>query len=94
MGIRTWLRKWLADDRDAPQAREILSGSEPPVELDVKNAMRLTVGSAINGHVIQIGRFKPNPHGPDWTYDTYLVPEGTDMVEALKTCITLGALTK
>jgi hypothetical protein len=92
MGIRNWLRELILGV-DKP-ARPIAVGHEQPVELDAKAATRFTIARAINGHVIQIGRFKPNPHGPDWTHDMYLVPDGADMMEAIKTSIALGALNK
>lgn len=93
MGLRTWLVNWLVKGQ-APNKKMIDLESAQPIEFDELKAMRFTIVKAINGHMIQIGRYKPNPHGPDWKFDTYLVPEGTDMVDAIKTCITLGALTK
>ena len=93
MGLRTWLVNWLVKGQ-TPNIKMGALASAPPGEFDETKATRLTIVKAINGHMIQIGRYKPSPHGPDWTYDTYLVPEGTDMMDAIRTCITLGALTK
>ena len=93
MGLRTWLVNWLVKGQ-APINKLRDLAPAPLGEIDESKAMRFTIVKSINGHMIQIGRYKPNPHGPDWTYDTYLVPEGTDMVDAIRTCITLGALTK
>ena len=61
---------------------------------DPSTDMRFTISSAINGKVITISRYKRNPHGPDWTSQLYVVPEGADLMESVKTCITLGVLNK
>lgn len=55
---------------------------------------RFSVSSAINGKVITIGKFKRNPHGPDWTHQLYIVPEGGDLIDALRVCVTLNHLRK
>ena len=97
MRSRTWLRNWLRNWLSVGPTQGLLPRAvldSPPSEIDESKATRFTIVKAINGHMIQIARYKPNPHGPDWTYDTYLVPEGTDMMDAIRTCITLGALTK
>ena len=97
MGLRTLLRDWLiAPDRPRPSdlRAAIASNMTSPIDEDGRDATRITINKAVNGHVIQIGKFRPNPHGPDWTYELYLVPDGTDMVDSIRTCITLGALNK
>lgn len=87
--LRKTIRNWLSQSvSDAPQGA-------PALEEDPENVLsRLVISRAVNGYVIQIGKYKPNPHGPDWTFTSYVVPEGEDMTDAIKACITIGTLSK
>ena len=97
MGLRQLVYNWLTKPTRKHYGEAIQAAVQPPLTVDTtdENAeYRFTIGKAINGNVITISRFKRNPHGPDWTHQLYVVPADTDLMEAVKTCITLQALSK
>ncbi len=93
MGLRTRFLRWLQSDN-----KPVLVGRSDvaiTAEAADENAeLRFSIGKAINGRVITISKFKRNPHGPDWTHQLYVVPEGTDLMDSIKTCIIINALSK
>ena len=91
--LKRWLRKWLNSDRDYGLAR---ASTQSPVDelANMSTSVRFSITPALNGKAILVSTYKPNPHGPDWTTQLYLVPEGTSLVEAITTCITLTELSK
>jgi hypothetical protein len=91
--LRNAIRRWLNNERNYYEKPSLVA-SQPVEESPEQVVSRFTVLRAINGYVIQIGKHKHNPHGPDWTFSNYVVAEGEDLIDAVKTCITLGALSK
>lgn len=61
---------------------------------DVQAKVNFGVIKAMNGTAIRVGTFKPNPHGPDWTYELYLVGEQQSLAEAFTTILAIKAITK
>lgn len=57
-------------------------------------SIQFTINKAENGHVITFSRYRPNPHGPDWTNQLYVVPTGTDLFESLRVCAVTLELSK
>lgn len=53
--------------------------------------IQVTVMAAANGHVLQVGVHKLNPHGLDWTYHLYTVRPDESIVDAISTCVVLYA---
>ena len=91
MGIRRLIYNWLTKPVRKPNfgiATEQAAGTTLTAEY------RLTIGRAINGSVITVSKFKRNPHGPDWTHQLYVVPEGTDLMDSIRTCLAIQAPTK
>lgn len=39
--------------------------------------------TARNGKILQVGVYKPNPRGADWTYYYYLVADGESVADAV-----------
>ena len=62
--------------------------------LDVENntMLRIDIITALNGRVLQIGKFKPNPHGPDWTFELYLVPDDQSLADAISAVLAMRGL--
>ena len=87
--LRKTIRNWLSQSNSDPLQRVHVPEEGPENVLS-----RLVIARAVNGYVLQIGKYKPNPHGPDWTYTNYVVPEGEDITDAIKACITIGTLSK
>lgn len=85
--IRRWLLR-LLNEGDAPK----LETANTFDAVDQSTA-RIHINKAMNGHIVQILTYKHNPHGPDWTGDLILVPEGADLMEAIKIGLVAKAVT-
>jgi hypothetical protein len=59
----------------------------PPMGGALRNAggsqTSISIIPALNGRVIEIGNYRQNMHGPDWTYEHYVVPEGEPLEAAM-----------
>lgn len=88
MSIKSWIRRWLASDQQTLAGLVHASGEERTS----KPAYRLTVLRCLNGRAIEIGTYKPNPHGPDWTFDMFIVPEGDLISDAIVKVLAIKAL--
>ncbi len=59
----------------------------PPLGGALRNAggsqTSISIIPALNGRVIEIGNYRQNMHGPDWTYEHYVVPEGEPLEAAM-----------
>lgn len=53
---------------------------------------RIGVLKAMNGRVLELSTFKPNPHGPDWTTEMFIVPEDQTLNEAIGMLLTLKGM--
>lgn len=52
----------------------------------------LSVINAINGRVIEIGNYAPNPHGPDWSYEHYIIADGEPLEPAMATILLMKGM--
>lgn len=89
--VKIALAKWLV--RDQLQDAQMLCNSPVMAGQGVAAAapqVRIGILEAINGRILEIGTYKPNLHGPDWTNEYYLVRED----ETLSDALTLMLLTK
>lgn len=89
MSIKRWLRRWLHSDDSGIQLANTAVAS-PADELPT--AYRINVTRALNGHIVHVLTHKSNPYGPDWTGDVTVVPEGGDLMEAIKIGIAAAGL--
>lgn len=88
MSFRKWIRVWLNADRvsqPAPIAAEGHERSSPPT-------VRVSVLPAMNGRILEVGVYKPNPRGPDWTYEMFIVPENATLASAITTVLAMKAV--
>lgn len=84
--MKRLIQKWLGLPVDNGLA--LVSSAGRPFEQDCK--LRVELLEAVNGRVLQIGKYKPNPHGPDWTFTLYVVPNDQTLAEAIATCLVLA----
>lgn len=88
MSIRKWIRGWLNADlvsqSAAIEAQAHERSSQPTVRVSVLRAM--------NGRVLEVGVYKPNPRGPDWTFDLFVVPENATLAAAITTVMAMKAV--
>lgn len=54
--------------------------------------VRIGILKAMNGRVLEVSTYKPNPHGPDWSSEMFIVPEGQNLSEALTMLLALKGL--
>lgn len=52
----------------------------------------VTIHKAVNGRILEIASFRPNPHGPDWTYEHYIIADGEDIVPTLSTILLMKGM--
>lgn len=87
--MKRLIQRWLG--LPVPDRRQDLltlsSNAGPRVDQDAK--LRVELIEAVNGRVLQIGKYKPNPHGPDWTFTLYVVGDNETLPDAIATCLVL-----
>ena len=90
--IIRWLTKAMREERHSisgavPQLGEVHGGSVP------KTAhCRFGVLEVMNGRVLEVCSFKPNPHGPDWTTTYWILNEEQSLAEQLAVVMTMKGL--
>ena len=85
--IIRWVVQWAMDskiDRPLLASETVRSDSIPSVRIGVMKAM--------NGRILEVSTYKPNPHGPDWTSEMFIVPEDQTLTQALTTLLILKGL--
>lgn len=87
--IRRQRRHTELNCKDSPRPALASSHDE-----DIQAKINFSVIKAMNGTAIRVGTFKPNPHGPDWTYELYLVGEHQSLADAFTTILAIKAITK
>jgi hypothetical protein len=91
--FRKWFRKWLNKDTNRLLGAALAS---PEVQSDHVQSgdFRIAVKNAINGKVLEISTYKPNPRGSDWTNELFVVPQGENLKDALTMLLLLKGLDK
>ena len=89
MSIKNLLRRWLlSEPATAPRISfdKAVTLAQDPSDLHFTNGSRnqITIVTVQNGYLVSFGIYNPNPHGPDWQYVARVVPEGEDVMEAVK----------
>lgn len=85
MSLRKWIRGWLSADLVIPEAPQ-------PVDSSTRESApmcRVSVLKAMNGRVLEVGSYKPNPRGPDWTFELFIVPENATLASAIATVLAI-----
>lgn len=54
--------------------------------------LRIGIMNAMNGRILEISTFKPNPHGPDWTSELFIVPEDQTLGQSVTMVLSLKGL--
>lgn len=96
--IKSKLRSWLLDEPVQPPPQTVKWGhpvATPEVaEVEGPATLRVNIHRAMNGYTVQVMRFKPNPHGPDWTGELLVCKDSDELMDAIKTGITVARLDK
>lgn len=60
--------------------------------IETQAKIRLGIIKAMNGNLIEVSTYKPNPHGPDWKNEVYIVREDESLGDAIKVILATKAL--
>lgn len=91
MGIRKAIRDWLVGDmQDARDDRPVMASANVLREAPEAGAkVRFSLVEALNGRLIEVSTYRPNPHGPDWTTQLYIMREDESVGDAINTLMVL-----
>jgi hypothetical protein len=89
--LRRWLQEQNAEERKSvPLALVEQSASSVPQQPHA----RFGLLQVMNGKVLEVCTFKPNPHGPDWTTTYWILNEEQPLAEQLSIVMKLKGLEK
>lgn len=90
MGLRKAIRNWLVGDmQDQRDDRPVLATNVLREIPEAGAKVRFSLVEAINGRLIEVSTYKPNPHGPDWTTQLYIMREDESVGDAINTLMVL-----
>lgn len=89
MSIRKWIRGWLNADLHIDPPRTIEAHGH---ERSSQPTLRVAVLQAMNGRVLEVATYKPNPRGPDWTFELFIVPENATLAAAITTVLAMKSM--
>lgn len=90
MNIKRWIRNWLTEG--SPELTSPESELFGRVNGNGQPTYRLTLVKAMNGRVVEVGVFKANPHGPDWTYELFIIGTNERVSDAVAKVLAIKAL--
>ena len=67
----------IPSDVLAPNSAPEFRALESPANIQI------SLFGAANGTILQVGVFKPNPRGPDWTFTYYCVTDSESLSDAV-----------
>jgi hypothetical protein len=99
MSVKQWLRNWLMSD-DSPKVINMQYPEQPMLassnRLDhvSEDAAQLSfaVVKAVNGRIIKVSTYKPNPRGPDWAHELYIVKDDEKIPDVIARIMAIKAL--
>lgn len=91
MNLKQWVRNWLMSSV-APQLVSRESDIADRVSGNGQPSYRLTMVKAVNGRLLEVGMYKPNPHGPDWKYELYIIDANERVSDAVAKVLAIKAL--
>ena len=101
--IKSWLTSILLEaikqERKERQnqgdslTNRLLARDEDHIE-KAKPFVRIGLMDAINGKLLEVSSYKPNPHGPDWKTEYYVMDESTPISEQISTVMLMKGLQK
>lgn len=93
MSLRSLIRNWLLNESvPSPkdiQKRAVIARADDQLEGANASMRRFEIIDAINGRIIKMGVYKPNPHGPDWAFMLYVLNRDESVADAINTLMVL-----
>lgn len=80
-----WALSYHDQEISSPGLAEVAQSQTVP-------SLRIGVMKAMNGRLLELSTYKPNPHGPDWTTELFIVPEDQTLGQALTMVLTLKGI--
>lgn len=96
MWFKRLLMRWVrqASEASRPDQKISVDTASPPASgLNGEHVYSVALRKAMNGVILELGAYKPNPRGPDWTYTHFLVPEGESIPDAVTALLVNQRLT-
>jgi hypothetical protein len=80
--------------RELIRASDAVPSPSTRGELNTSNHAKTTISvrNAINGRIIEIGTHTPNMHGPDWTFEHFILAEGEPLEPAISTILLMKGM--
>jgi hypothetical protein len=92
MNFKQLIRNWLMNESSPglvkasdAQLSERATGNGQP-------SYRVSLVKAMNGRLLEVGVYKPNPRGPDWTYEIYIVGENETVADSIARVLAIKSL--
>lgn len=88
--IARWLKNLLREERGENKISipvEVRGGSSPQEPHN-----RFGVLQVMNGRVLEVCSYKPNPHGPDWTTNYWILNEEQPLAEQIAVVMAMKGL--
>ena len=61
-------------------------------EIEGPPSLRVIINRATNGYTVQVMKYKPNPHGPDWSGDLLVCRDAAELFDTIKAGITISRI--
>mgnify|MGYP006284576195 CR=1 FL=1 len=97
--LRIWvartLRKWMREDHETQLSRaDMVPVEAHGASVPQQPHCRFGVLHVMNGRVLEVCSYKPNPHGPDWSTTYWILNEEEPLAEQLAVVMTMKGLEK
>ncbi len=87
--MKKLIQRWLGlHVSDIPSPVSLVRANVASAD-ELVSTWRVELIPATNGRVLRLGTYKFNPHGPDWTFTLYVVPDDQSLPDAIATCLVL-----
>lgn len=96
--MRSFIRRWLGlptvvhTKGVGAEIAPSMDVNGPLTQHRAQDHIRIAILPAVNGKIIEVGKFKPNPRGPDWTFEHHLVTGDEPLSTAIVRVLTICAL--
>lgn len=87
------LMKWVWDfNREGRSSRAVLALNDENSNATPK--LRIGIVEGMNGRLLEVSTHKHNPHGPDWSYEFFVIQEGQKVSDAVAMVLLMKGLDK
>jgi hypothetical protein len=90
MSIKQAIRNWLLSNDSSAVSLE--APSRLDVSDDQSDQTSFTVLRAMNGRIIKVSSYKPNPRGPEWTHELHIVKDDEKIPDVIARIMAIKAL--